>query len=156
VGRARPAIHHCSSADLVTWDHRGPLPLSSDRVIYATVHACPGSTGVSAEWPSTSSSPGSKTTKLRKALALPPAGWPYRAGPLEGRSAARTTTTPTLAALRDLKVRYRGDDAHMSGTDPDGPLSLCRLRWTGSSDHSGFACYLAGPTPFATERFCST
>jgi hypothetical protein len=46
-------------------------------------------------------------------------------------------------ALRDLKVRYRGDYAYVSGTDPDGPLSLCRLRWTGSPDHWGFACYLA-------------
>lgn len=46
-------------------------------------------------------------------------------------------------ALHDLKVRYRGDYAYVSGTDPDGPLSLCRLRWTGSPDHWGFACYLA-------------
>jgi hypothetical protein len=46
-------------------------------------------------------------------------------------------------ALRDLKVRYRGDYANVSGTDPDGPLSLCRLRWTGSPDHRGFASYLA-------------
>lgn len=31
----------------------------------------------------------------------------------------------------------------MSGTDPDGPLSLCRLRWTGNPEQWGFACYLA-------------
>ena len=30
--------------------------------------------------------------------------------------------------LRDLKVRYRGDYACVSGTGPDGPLSLCRFR----------------------------
>jgi hypothetical protein len=46
-------------------------------------------------------------------------------------------------ALGDLKVRYRGDYAYVSGTDPDGPLTLCRLHWTGSPDHWGFACYLA-------------
>jgi hypothetical protein len=46
-------------------------------------------------------------------------------------------------ALRDLKVRYRGDYAYVSGTGPDGPLALCRLRWTGSPEHWGFACYLA-------------
>jgi hypothetical protein len=30
----------------------------------------------------------------------------------------------------------------VSGAYPDGPLSLCRLRWTGSPDHWAFACYL--------------
>jgi len=34
-------------------------------------------------------------------------------------------------ALRDLKVRYRGDYAYVTGRDPGGPLSLCRLRWHG-------------------------
>jgi hypothetical protein len=45
--------------------------------------------------------------------------------------------------LRDLKVRYRGDHAYLTGTDTDGPLSLCRLHYRGSPDHWGFACYLA-------------
>lgn len=45
--------------------------------------------------------------------------------------------------LRDLKVRYRGDFAHVTGTDSEGPLSLFRLRWLGSPDNWGFACYLA-------------
>jgi hypothetical protein len=45
--------------------------------------------------------------------------------------------------LRDLKVRYRGDYAYITGTDTDGPLSLCRLRYNGSPDNWGFACYLA-------------
>jgi hypothetical protein len=33
--------------------------------------------------------------------------------------------------LHDLKVRYRGDYAYITGTDSDGPLSLCRLRYRG-------------------------
>ena len=45
--------------------------------------------------------------------------------------------------LRDLKVRYRGDHAYLTGTDTDGPLSLCRLHYHGSPDNWGFACYLA-------------
>jgi hypothetical protein len=45
--------------------------------------------------------------------------------------------------LHDLKVRYRGDHAYVTGADPDGPLSLCRLRWHGSPDNWGFACWLA-------------
>ena len=47
------------------------------------------------------------------------------------------------AGLRDLKVRYRGDYAYVTGTDPEGPLPLCRLAWTGSADDWGFACWLA-------------
>ncbi len=47
------------------------------------------------------------------------------------------------AALKDLKVRYRGDHAYITGTDPDGPLNLCRLTWTGTPDNWGFACWLA-------------
>ncbi len=35
-------IHHYISEDLVNWDHRGPLALSSDRVIDAAVHPHPG------------------------------------------------------------------------------------------------------------------
>jgi hypothetical protein len=35
-------IHHYTSADLVHWQHHGPLPLSSDRVIDACVYALPG------------------------------------------------------------------------------------------------------------------
>lgn len=46
-------------------------------------------------------------------------------------------------ALRDLGVRYRADFAYVSGRDDDGPLCLCRLRYLGSSDTWGFACYLA-------------
>ncbi|MGH3496721.1 MAG: hypothetical protein ACRDRT_04190 [Pseudonocardiaceae bacterium] len=46
-------------------------------------------------------------------------------------------------ALRDLAVRYRGDFAYITGTDDDGPLPLCRLRYSGSPDQWGFACYLA-------------
>jgi len=46
-------------------------------------------------------------------------------------------------ALHDLKVRYRGDYAYVTGADPDGPLPLCRLAWTGSPDNWGFACWLA-------------
>lgn len=46
-------------------------------------------------------------------------------------------------ALHDLKVRYRGNYAYVTGTDPDGPLPLCRLAWTGSPDNWGFACWLA-------------
>jgi hypothetical protein len=45
--------------------------------------------------------------------------------------------------LHQLKVRYRGDYAYITGTDSDGPLSLCRLRYTRSPDNWGFACYLA-------------
>jgi hypothetical protein len=51
-------------------------------------------------------------------------------------------------ALRDLNIRYRGDYAYVTGRDPDGPLSLCRLRYTGSPDNWGFACYLA-----STDRY---
>lgn len=40
-GHARH-IHHYVSEDLVSWDHRGPLTLSSDRVIDAAVHPLPG------------------------------------------------------------------------------------------------------------------
>ena len=46
-------------------------------------------------------------------------------------------------ALRELKVRYRGDFAYITGRDEDGALSLCRLRYIGSRDSWGFACYLA-------------
>ena len=46
-------------------------------------------------------------------------------------------------ALRDLCVRYRADFAYVTGADNDGPLPLCRLRYTGSPDEWGFACYLA-------------
>ncbi len=45
--------------------------------------------------------------------------------------------------LRDLAVRYRADLAYITGADDDGPLPLCRLRYTGSPDEWGFACYLA-------------
>ena len=45
--------------------------------------------------------------------------------------------------LRQIKVRYRADYAYVTGTDTDGPLSLCRLRYHGSPDTWGFACYLA-------------
>lgn len=45
--------------------------------------------------------------------------------------------------LRDLAVRYRADFAYVSGADDDGPLPLCRLRFIGSPDEWGFACYLA-------------
>ena len=41
AGHARH-IHHYISEDLVNWDHRGPLALSSDRVIDAAVHPHPG------------------------------------------------------------------------------------------------------------------
>jgi hypothetical protein len=34
-------IHHYVSEDLIKWDHRGPLGLSSDRVIDAAVHVRP-------------------------------------------------------------------------------------------------------------------
>jgi hypothetical protein len=37
--------------------------------------------------------------------------------------------------LRDVKVRYRGDYAYITGIDADGPLPLCRLRYNGSPDH---------------------
>lgn len=46
-------------------------------------------------------------------------------------------------ALRDLEVRYRGDFAYVTGRDDDGAMSLCRLRYTGSPESWGFACYLA-------------
>jgi hypothetical protein len=46
-------------------------------------------------------------------------------------------------ALQELKVRYRANYAYVTGRDDDGPLSLCRLRYTGSPDAWGFACYLA-------------
>lgn len=46
-------------------------------------------------------------------------------------------------ALRDLNVRYRADYAYVAGRDNDGALSLCRLRYAGSPDRWGFACYLA-------------
>jgi hypothetical protein len=45
--------------------------------------------------------------------------------------------------LLDLKVRYRADFAYVGGRDDDGPLPLCRLRYIGSPDNWGFACYLA-------------
>ena len=45
--------------------------------------------------------------------------------------------------LRGLAVRYRADFAYITGTDDDGPLPLFRLRYTGSPDRWGFACYLA-------------
>jgi len=45
-------------------------------------------------------------------------------------------------ALRDLSVRYRADFAYVSGRDGEGPLPLCRLRYTGSADRWSFACYL--------------
>lgn len=41
AGHARH-IHHYISDDLVSWDHCGPLALSSDRVIDAAVHPHPG------------------------------------------------------------------------------------------------------------------
>ena len=46
-------------------------------------------------------------------------------------------------ALRELKVRYRADYAYVTGRDDDGELQLCRLRYTGSPERWGFACYLA-------------
>ena len=46
-------------------------------------------------------------------------------------------------ALRELKVRYRADYAYVTGRDHDGDLQLCRLRYAGSLDRWGFACYLA-------------
>jgi hypothetical protein len=46
-------------------------------------------------------------------------------------------------ALRHLAVRYRADYAYITGTDTDGPLPLCRLRYLRSADEWGFACYLA-------------
>jgi len=46
-------------------------------------------------------------------------------------------------ALHDLEVCYRGDYADVTGADPDGPLQLCRLAWTGTPDNWGFACWLA-------------
>ena len=45
--------------------------------------------------------------------------------------------------LRQIKVRYRAEYVYVTGTDTDGPLSLCRLRYNGSPDTWGFACYLA-------------
>ena len=45
--------------------------------------------------------------------------------------------------LREIKVRYRAGCAYVTGTDTDGPISLCRLRYNGSPDTWGFACYLA-------------
>ena len=33
----------------------------------------------------------------------------------------------------DKIFRYRGDYAYITGTDPDGPLSLCRLHYRGSA-----------------------
>jgi hypothetical protein len=40
AGHARH-IHHYTSGDLVSWEHGGPLPLSSDNVIDACVHPVP-------------------------------------------------------------------------------------------------------------------
>lgn len=64
-------------------------------------------------------------------------------------------------ALHDLKVRYRGDHAYLTGADPDGRLPLCRLTWTGSPDDWGFACYLASsdryePSILPTGAFTGT
>jgi hypothetical protein len=50
--------------------------------------------------------------------------------------------------LHDLTVRYRGDYAYLSGTDLDGPLPLCRLRWLCSPDDWGYACYLASKNSY--------
>lgn len=63
--------------------------------------------------------------------------------------------------LRDLNVRYRADFAYVTGRDDDGPLSLCRLRYMGSSDNWGFACYLASRDRYEesflpTGRFTGT
>lgn len=60
---------------------------------------------------------------------------------LEQRLQARRSER--WSALQELTVRYRGDHAYVTGTDSDGPLPLCRLHYTGSPDHWGFACYLA-------------
>jgi hypothetical protein len=64
-------------------------------------------------------------------------------------------------ALRNLKVRYRGDYAYITGTDTHGPLSLCRLRYNRSPDNWGFACYLASKNSYEesilpTGRFTGT
>lgn len=40
-------------------------------------------------------------------------------------------------------MRYRADFAYVTGRDPDGPVQLCRLRYTGSPERWGFAIYLA-------------
>lgn len=40
-------------------------------------------------------------------------------------------------------MRYRGHFVYVAGRDDAGPLSLCRLRYPGSPDNWGFACYLA-------------
>lgn len=50
--------------------------------------------------------------------------------------------------LHDLDVRYRSDFAYISGADDDGPLPLCRLRYNGSPDEWGFACYLASKSGY--------
>ena len=46
-------------------------------------------------------------------------------------------------ALCDLRIRYRANFAYIAGADDDGPLPLCRLRYIGTPDEWGFACYLA-------------
>jgi len=61
---------------------------------------------------------------------------------LELRRRQRWTT------LHDLEVRYRGNYAYVTGADPDGPLQLCRLAWTGTPDNWGFAARLA-----STDRY---
>ncbi len=40
AGHARH-IHHYTSGDLISWEHHGPLPLSSDKVIDACVYPLP-------------------------------------------------------------------------------------------------------------------
>ncbi len=45
--------------------------------------------------------------------------------------------------LRDVRIRYRANFAYITATTDDGPLQLCRLRYIGSPDEWGFACYLA-------------
>jgi hypothetical protein len=65
--------------------------------------------------------------------------------PVRWRLEQRLTTRQRerWPALQDLKVRYRAEFAYIGGADDDGPLQLCRLRYAGTPERWGFACYLA-------------
>ena len=53
----------------------------------------------------------------------------------------RRTRWPQLARL---DVRYRGEYAYINAATNDGEIwPLCRLRYTGSASHWGFAIHLA-------------
>ena len=63
---------------------------------------------------------------------------------------------PTLPALTDVQLRYRGGVAYIDGILADGEvLRLCRLRYAGSAREWGFAIYRASHDDYE-ESFLPT